>query len=117
MYQVLSRSVLNWHCLAKGHQIEDELSHAAVCIVVRVHADDRLFSVAEYIATFSTVLQLIWRGGVQVPDTKFKASTALRWPSAGDTLGGHSPCISSFIPSFLSLFFFHFCVVNASCTS
>jgi hypothetical protein len=105
MHQVLSRSVLNWHCLAKGNQIGDELSHGAVCILVRAHADDPLFSVAEYIATFSTVLQLIWRGGVQVPDTKFKASTALCWPSAGGTLGGHSPCISSFLHSFLCSFF------------
>ena len=62
-------------------------------------------------ATFSTTLQLIWRG---VPVTKFKASTALRWPSASGTLCGHSPCISSFIPSFLPLFFVYFGAINAS---
>jgi hypothetical protein len=113
IYQVLSRSVLNWHSLAKGNQIGDELSDAAVCVLVRAHADGPLFDVAVYTATFSTTLQLIWRGGVQVPVTKFKASTALRWPSASGTLCGHSACISSFIPSFLHLFFVY-SGINAS---
>ena len=82
--QVLSRSVLNWHCLAKGNQVGDELSDARVCLLVHQYATEPLFSPPEYIATFSTVLQSVWRGGVRVPVTKFNDATAQRWPSGPD---------------------------------
>ena len=82
--QVLSRSGLYWHCLAMGNQVGDELSDARVCLLVHQYATEPLFSTPEYIATFSTVLQSVWRGGVRLPVTKFNDATAQRWPSGPD---------------------------------
>ena len=76
--------MLNWHCLAKGNQVGDELSDAGVCLLVHQYATEPLFPTPEYIATFSTVLQSVWRGGVRVPVTKFNDATAQRWPSGSD---------------------------------